>query len=181
MKGRPAKPTEQHQREGTWRPDRHALPVVLAARGVPDKPEHLSEEAAGIWDLLIADLAESGVLDKTDALAVEAVAVTLERARQARRLIAEEGMTIESARGAKTRHPAVQIERDCWALLRGYMEQLGLSPAARARLGLTAIQGMTAAQTLAARLGENPLDQPPDDKDKQPTIEGELVDEKEDD
>jgi P27 family predicted phage terminase small subunit len=174
--GRPPKPTEQHQREGTFRKDRHNLPVVLGARGVPDLPAHLSEEATEVWNLLVADLRESGVLDKTDALAIEAVAVLVERARQARRALAEEGLFQTTARGGSMLNPAVKLERDSWSLLKQYAEQLGLTPSARARLGLMGLEGASAAQRLAKQLGENPLDQPPD----QPPIDGEVTDEEED-
>ena len=150
MRGRPPKPIEQHRREGTLRPERHAAtPLLVGGRGELERPAWLSGLAAAAWDALYAHLSAAGVLDVADAGVLEGAAVAWARAREAGALVNRDGMTREVTRFGRDRtefttveqHPAVRIERDSWALFLRLGEQLGLTPAARARLGNAGAQG----------------------------------------
>lgn len=136
MRGRKPAPLEQRRIEGN--PRQHALPdpVLIGGRGVPATPQGLTPAMRAVWRLMIRDLAESGVLDRADAGMVEAAAVFLGRAREARKLLNTEGILAVNSQG-RVAHPAIAIERGSWTEFRQIAEHMGLSPAARARLGLS--------------------------------------------
>jgi P27 family predicted phage terminase small subunit len=170
-RGRPPKPTEQHLREGTFRKDRHNLPVVLGGREIDAvPPDRLSETQAEIWTYLFNDLTEAGILDKTDLVTFEGLVLIVDHLRLAQADIEENGLLIDEDKynkdgdlvgSVRKRNPAHQIAKESLSLLRQYAEQFGLSPSARARLGLARVTGMTAAEQLRDKLGENPMDEPP--------------------
>lgn len=180
MKGRKPIPIEQRKKEGTLVPSRHGTEaVVLAGRSRPPIPPDMEAEALEIFELIVDDLEDSGVLDAADGTAIEAAATMLHRARDARRLIAEDGLLVIKEKFDKegnlieeqVPHPALKIEKESWSLWLKFAEQLGLSPSARTRLGLQRVVGMDAAARLKEKLGDNPMKARPAD------AEGEVISE----
>lgn len=156
MKGRPPIPHERHELEGTRRNDRHPPHAFqIGGRGLPPVPEHLSESAQTAWNEISTAMAASNVLDVADASVLEGACVMWGRAREARLLIEQEGLTAIGARGGTIAHPALKIERDSWALFLRYAEQLGLSPSARARLGISLIKGLSMAKQMDKTIGSS--------------------------
>src|SRR5882762_7935641 len=152
MKGRPPIPHERHALEGTLRSDRHPPNAFqIGGRGLPPVPEHLSESAQTAWNEISSSMRESNVLDVADASVLEGACVMWGRAREARLLIEQEGLTAIGARGGTVAHPALKIERDSWALFLRYAEQLGLSPSARARLTAAVRRKVSDSTTWGAR------------------------------
>lgn len=80
-------------------------------------PFHLSDESKSTWRKLVAEY-EFG----PDALmTLRAALENWDRAQQARELIATEGLVLKGRR-----HPAVDIEKQCYGLFMRAMRQLGL-------------------------------------------------------
>jgi P27 family predicted phage terminase small subunit len=154
---RPAKPVEKHMQDGTFRKDRHNLPVVIGERKLPDTPTHLNTLQKALWDVVVEDT--GSFLTSTDFPTIEAFVVLLSRAREAREIINREGIVVDDKK-----HPMLEVERLSLNALKPYIEQLGLSPSARARLGLMAVQGMSAQEKLSKELGDSPLDIPPENE-----------------
>ena len=76
---------------------------------IPDPPEHLSERSKDLWRRLAPTEARSLERRTIFQVALEA----LDRADEARRVIAAEGMLhTTAATGACHVHPAVKIERE---------------------------------------------------------------------
>jgi P27 family predicted phage terminase small subunit len=134
--GRKPVPTEERRRRGE-KPI--APPVVVGGRGSPDMPPGLSERSKSAWRQIVRDLASAGILDRADAFVIEALAVHVGRARDARAIIAKEGLLSKTAHGGA--HAAVGIEERALREVRQLCDQLPLSPWGRARLGLTLARG----------------------------------------
>ena len=134
-RGSKPKPLARHRREGTFRRDRHegSLPVADGQR--PRQPDGLFPEAVTAWAEIVAELGRLGILDSADGVLLETAAVCTGRFRQARALLAEEGLTTRGDRGAVV-NPLVRIELSAIAQVRQILSELGLSPTSRARLGL---------------------------------------------
>lgn len=99
-RGRPAKPLEQHRREGTLRPVRHGTKVVqIGGRTPPPAPPGVSDAQKECWEYLVADLGESATMDHADAGIVEAAASMWGTARQMQHELDGDGYTAEGARG----------------------------------------------------------------------------------
>jgi P27 family predicted phage terminase small subunit len=158
MAGRPPKPVEQHLKEGTFRKDRHELPVVIGRRELPALPDHLSVSQRELWELVVSDMSSSGVLQSTDRFAIEGFVIALDQAREANEIIRVEGLITTGARGVLMKHPAVSIRKEAWNQVLAYALQLGLTPQARARLGLLAVTGLEKTKRLEDSIGPNPLD-----------------------
>ena len=118
-------------------------------------PAALSPEAKAAWRLLVGALREDGALHSTDGALLEAAAVCLGRLREARKLVAREGLTVRGDRGAVV-HPALRIELGAIAQLRGLLAELGLGPSSRARLGLVELRRDSAAAELEEQIGPSP-------------------------
>lgn len=121
------------------------------------QPPDLSDEALDVWESLCDDLESGGILDRADGAMIEGAAVLLGRVREARRVLNDQGLTYESARtGAPTLRPEFRVEREAWGAFRMFAEHLGLSPVARARLGLAGQAARAATPTWDEVLGPNP-------------------------
>ena len=131
--GRSRKPIEQHLAEGTWRRDRHALPVLVGGRTPPEPPEHLSAEERTLFVEMVE--AAGSILDRADGLLVEGAVYMLMEARAARAWIARDGLLVTNRLGRVVPNPAVRVELASLGELRLLLDRLGMSPASRARLG----------------------------------------------
>ena len=74
----------------------------------PNPPAHLSEAMKSWWRSVHADYA----LEPHHVHLLKLAAEALDRAEQAREIIAQEGITARTADGGSKAHPAIAIERD---------------------------------------------------------------------
>lgn len=135
--GRPPKPIELHKRQGSHRPDRQAAtPVVLGGRTLPKPAAGTAPDVRKAFREIVKVLADANILDAADTWAVEACAAQLCRARAAAALVSAHGMTVSGVQGGGGRiaNPAVKMERDAQLAWLRFAEQLGLTPAMRAKL-----------------------------------------------
>lgn len=127
---------------------------------------------ATAWKLMVADLEAGGVLDHADAGVLEAAAVFWGRAREARAELRRQAvqhsrrkrelshLLAETARGY-TANPLIAIERESWGQFRLIADNLGLSPNARARLGMVRrAQGTSTGATMKTELDRELGDSP---------------------
>ena len=104
--------------------------------GAPRMPRGLSVGAKAAWKELCATLSAQGTLQPGDGPLIEVTAVTLDRMREARRIVEREGFTVAGQRGGLVKHPALMVEQQMSVELRKLAESLGLGATGRARLGL---------------------------------------------
>lgn len=121
---------------------------------MPDPPEHLAELGRQVWSDVFGGLPPSVVDQRLDHLAVLRLAELAEDRAVARKVLVQAGpLTTEpivSHAGAVvgTRilpNPAAEMVRKYDQRIDALSDRLGLSPAARARLGLTISQAHLAA------------------------------------
>lgn len=112
--------------------------------GRPDRPKELSAEAAAEWDRIAEQLESAGLLSRIDRAALAAYCVCWQELMSATTTLEQEGryirVPIQTARGDTVGervapHPAVKVQADALSRLRGFLQELGLSPSARARIG----------------------------------------------
>ena len=143
---RPRKPTEEHLRAGTFRPDRHGMPVLLAGRSKPVAPTSLTGDERRVFQSIVK--AGGPIFDACDGTLIESAACMLVQARLAAAYIAKHGLLVENRHGDRVPNPMLRVERDALTELRLTLSQLGMSPAARARLGAAGVEGRSAAEVL---------------------------------
>ena len=122
------------------------MPVLLAGRTPPKPPASLSAAEKKVFVELVAQA--GAILDEADGLLVESAAVLLVVAREIRKDISKRGLLVTNRFGALVANPSVKVERDTLGELRLVLGQLGMSPAARARLGAAGVEGRGPAEEL---------------------------------
>jgi len=135
--GRNAVPKALHVVRGSYRRDRHGQsPDASPLVDVPAAPEWLDEVARGEWDRVAADLVQLGVLTELDVTALAAYCAAVSTWRSASATVTTEGVTVQSARGGRTTHPAVRIARNAEQQMLRWAAEFGLTPASRGRPGV---------------------------------------------
>jgi P27 family predicted phage terminase small subunit len=104
-----------------------ARPVVKPA----DAPQHLSAEARELW----RDLTAGWHLDADGRALLLQACESLDRLRDAQRIVKAEGLITVSVRGAKRAHPAIRVEQEARRSLLAALNVLHLEGEQMARKG----------------------------------------------
>lgn len=131
------KPSEQREAEGNA--GHRPIPPVLAIGGRElAVPTHLGESALERWHVLVDALGgPNGILATVDAGSIESAAITWAELRRADLDVEERGQILADGKV----NPSVRIRRDAIQSFRMLAGELGLSPAARARLAGMGVAG----------------------------------------
>jgi len=157
--GRPPKPIEAHKRDGTYDESKHGELVVLGDRGAADAPLTLPNEMIDLWNEVVEEI--EPILQTSDRYAVEQFVICIARMREAQAHIDDNGVMVQGHGGKWVKNQALEVERHYMQLSISLGNLLGLSPSARARLGLMAIAGKSGLQKLEDGVGESPMNEPP--------------------
>jgi P27 family predicted phage terminase small subunit len=132
---RPRKSISLHQAQGTYRADRHRELPLRPTKG-PRPPAWLSGPARQKWREAARLLASAGVLSRLDHDLLAVYCSTWAAWRQAAEAVATEGATYRAGGGLLKKHPAVGVAEAARKDLAGLADRLGLTPAARLKLGV---------------------------------------------
>lgn len=155
-KGRPVDPTRAKRgtgnrpKPGEAKPARPVIPVV-ASELVPAEqfppPATLPEEAHEVWRNVVADLGGANNMRASFGPAIEAYCMAVYTHAQATKRIQQYGVLITRA-GETVVNPLLKVQKDAASTMLRFAETLGLTPAARIRLGLMEITGASLLATL---------------------------------
>ncbi|SDD88712.1 phage terminase small subunit P27 family [Ruegeria marina] len=106
---------------------------------LPRCPAHLTPVAAKEWRRLAKPLYDMGVLSITDRAALAAYCQAWARWVEAEEKLRETPMLIRTPSGYAQQSPWLSIANKQMELMGRYMAELGLTPAARARLPANAV------------------------------------------
>lgn len=123
-------------------------------------PQGLNGRAQTAWRQIVRDLAAAKLLDRSDGIVIESLAVAIGRAREARSIVNSDGLWHQNSQG-RVAHPMLAIELAQWREARQLADRLPLSPWGRARLGLAlgtqaAAAGAGAEADMERELGPSP-------------------------
>lgn len=102
---------------------------------VPTPPAWLSPEGRKEWKRVAPDLIGRSIVVETDLAALEAYCAAVAGVRETARIITRQGRMV-----GKKPHPAVRMQLQYLESSRRYAAELGLTPIARARRGITSPQ-----------------------------------------
>jgi P27 family predicted phage terminase small subunit len=146
--GRPQKPLEDHELDGTYRADRHGEKVThLRPDGAPERPTDFGEDAAWLWDQLIIDLGRKNVAYRIDTAALRGVCEWYGRYRKLSRAL--DKLDAEDERV----HRMVASASECWRRFEAMAAQFGLTPVARMRLQIPKEDKPSAVGSRARKAG----------------------------
>jgi hypothetical protein len=139
-RGRPAKPIEPAP-PGNSRARIHGGYGAIAEK-------RLDTKAREVFDALASDapVQERGHLPRHDHVVVRQLATALCRIENIETYLAEHGWKSEEG----DPRPVLEYERKLHQLVLAYLEQLGMTPAARAKLGIDMVRGRDALAEMEA-------------------------------
>jgi P27 family predicted phage terminase small subunit len=112
--------------------------------GRPAAPRgELDKYGRRIWNLVCEELEPYGLLSPVDEPILEAFARACQWARDAAKVLREQGLTVLNEKGASVKNPAWQIHREAVNLVEALGTKLALNPSARLRI-LHELEGLGA-------------------------------------
>lgn len=133
LRGPKPTPSAIKKARGTYRADRAAPNEIEPALGAPRMPAWLDKTARAEWRRVVPQLEETCVLTRVDGSTLEAYCSNYSAAVRLQQLADDEPL-IDGLHGKKE-NPAASAARKHWQLVRQFAAELGLSPAARTRVG----------------------------------------------
>lgn len=137
MRGRPAKSADEHQRAGTFRRDRHKGKGLSPVDVTPEAPPWLDEEGKSFWAEYGPLCAAAGTLRPEFVVCFSLLCDTWSRWSTVRQQLDAEGPTTLSAAGTPKVSPLATLYDSLGKALLVMLRELGMTPAARIRLGIT--------------------------------------------
>lgn len=107
-----------------------------AAGKLPTAPRWLSEEARRQWRKVAGPLHRCGLLTEIDGMALGMLCESFAQYVEARRVVDQEGMLVESDKGNKYQHPAVGLMKSARVEVLKWAREFGMTPASRSRIAL---------------------------------------------
>lgn len=156
-KGRPADPkravrkTGNRPLPGEAKKARPVSPLPVPVESFPP-PETLPAEVHDVWRAVVADLGGANHMRPSFLPAITAYCDAVYVHAQASAHIAQIGILVKGANGVPITNPLLKTQKDAAATMLRYAETLGLTPAARIRLGLMEITGASLLSTLNSAL-----------------------------
>lgn len=138
MRGRPPTPTDLKILRGN--PGHRKIEAAdepTPSAGIPSPPAHLSKEARTHWFRLAPELSKMRVLTMADREGLCILCDAWARYVMAEKAVEKHGLLIKSPSGYPIQNPALAIRNQASKEMRGWLNEFGLTPAARTRVRTT--------------------------------------------
>jgi P27 family predicted phage terminase small subunit len=136
MSGPPRKPTAWRRAEGNRGNKAWNRAEPIPPEGIPDCPEHLSEEARAEWHRLVETLVGMGVITVVDRTVLAAYCQAYGRWVEAEEKLKETPVLFKTPSGYVQQSPWLNIANRQMELMGRYMAEIGLTPASRSRIAV---------------------------------------------
>lgn len=160
-KGRPPDPararrgTGNRPKPGEAKKVKPLVPVIGSAVAVSEAfppPADLPEAVHEVWRAAVADLGGANHMRDSFIPTLAAYCQAVYVHAQASANIAQYGVLVRGQNGVPAANPLLKIQKDAAATMLRYAETLGLTPAARIRVGLMEVTGMSLLAGINATL-----------------------------
>ena len=131
--GRPAKPTELHKLDGTYRPDRHSNGVAADTQLLAP-PDHLSGLALAEWLRVASELHEVNLTTALDTTLLEQYCVMYAQWRGMVAEVDKHGAVQETQTGYSQQTGYFTVAVKLAKEIRDIAKEFGLTPSARSRM-----------------------------------------------
>jgi P27 family predicted phage terminase small subunit len=162
-KGRPADPTRARRGTGNRPKPGEAkaskVPLVVpgaSAVSLPESfppPAELPVQVHDVWRAAVADLGGANHMRDSFMPALSAYCNAVYIHAQAAANIQEYGVLVAGPNGMPIANPLLKVQKDAAATMLRFAETLGLTPAARIRVGLMEVTGMSLLAGINQALG----------------------------
>lgn len=135
---RPRKPTAIKKLQGTLQPCRtnYNEPIPKKALNTIEPPTYLSDTARDLWQFAVQQ-APDELLTSLDFSVFSCWADTMAKIIECEKILKSEGTTVmDEKTGVSKPHPMLKMQNDLKYLLRGYLTELGFTPASRSKVSV---------------------------------------------
>jgi len=132
--GRHRVPTEVLLARGSRRGKERAKREPRATGGLPAMPSSLDKAERVVWRMLIYRLTKLGIASMADSFILKRYCEAIVERDECRAMVTEDGRTYDCGLNGRRLHPMYSRIGKLEDQLLRYDQELGLSPAARARL-----------------------------------------------
>lgn len=101
------------------------------------EPTDATPAVLEVWRRIVPELAAMNLAYNADADALRCFCEAVVMHRKASAVLARTGVLIKGLHGGLVRNPAIQIQRDAAATIRGFAAEFGLTPSARSSIRAT--------------------------------------------
>lgn len=115
---------------------RQRKPGLKIPPKAPSMPVFLGPAARREWRRVVPELERLGIIGELDRAALACYCSSVGQVAEAEAILRREGTTYTTPRGVTRPHPAVRIRRQAEQQVKVWSAELGLTPAARRRLGV---------------------------------------------
>lgn len=155
--GRPPKPKDLHELDGTYRSDRHSVSAVSGSilSEPPPPPKGLSKLAKMEWITVTEWMCSRGILSATDLSLIGVYCNEVAVYYECQKVLTKCGYTVEyvNLKGDKKImiRPEVARQKEAAKLALQYATQFGYTPSARVKLNIGAVKVVTGLDKLKGR------------------------------
>jgi P27 family predicted phage terminase small subunit len=134
------------------------MPLVTSARVLecPPPPKSLPKEGKRLWETTVRRLFEIGFVTEVDVPALHEMCRQWAHAQRLLRVLDKQGYFTLGSVGQLVTHPALRAYQDASNAYIRIAREFGMTPSARASIGLTDAAKRTLQMDIAERLGPNP-------------------------
>lgn len=134
---RPRKPTAIKKMQGTLQPCRTNKdePIPQYSLSKIEPPNYLSDLAKELWTFAIEQAPEE-LLTSLDFSVFAIWADTQAKIIKCENIIKDEGLVTYDDKGTPRAHPMFRMQNELKQLLRGYLTELGFTPASRSKVSI---------------------------------------------
>ena len=134
--GRHRKSIEEHKANGTYKPSKHDLPVIMKEVINPKPYIQLDEWSEKFFYGICDDMREANKLAPEDLVLITNLAKLAGVVKEADDILKEEGMFSDGYNKNKVPHPAWTIMKGAMTEMGKVAKELGIGPMVRLRLAL---------------------------------------------
>jgi P27 family predicted phage terminase small subunit len=102
--------------------------------GELEAPDGISADVREIWDYTVRELVAMNCAATADRDALVCYCEAVAAHRKASAIVAKSPVLVQGLHGGMVRNPALQIQRDAAATVKGFAAEFGLTPSARANI-----------------------------------------------
>jgi P27 family predicted phage terminase small subunit len=120
--------------KGTFQKCRDAK-KPLTPTGKAIDPKWIAKRAKHYWKFYEPMMTKLGLLTDADQPAFSAFVDSIARLEAANKILDDEGILLQTEKGP-VKHPAFSVAKDCWANIKTFSVEFGLTPSSRQRISI---------------------------------------------
>jgi P27 family predicted phage terminase small subunit len=117
---------------------------------LPVPPRSMAADVREVWDYTLQELIHMKTVAASDRDSLVCFCEAVVAHRKASNILAQSPVLVKGLHGTLVRNPALQVQRDAAQVIRGFAQEFGLTPSARADIKVEGRNGGNETNPFAA-------------------------------